>query len=297
MQARPVLIRQTQPQRLGFSFLRSIGGKWGKWKTRERGDCVKPFAGRWYAWALVPAVLAVGVMAAAWWWQESRMLMVLTLLSSGLLLVGSVIHLWLFSRWNQAIVATERFCREETVELLRRYRHDVMNHLQLIQGYIQMDKVDRGREYIDCLAAYAQQHAALSHRELPLISYVALKHAVYSPQLELAWNGPWPAERLDHLLEWKLAGCLDEILQHCGMVSEDSPGKLAISFSIPGDHETANIEMYVSGEHVKEDWMRHLDTIWEKHGFSVIRVPEGNTWCIRARTVSGMGNPRFFEKS
>ncbi|QHS22896.1 hypothetical protein GWK91_08035 [Virgibacillus sp. MSP4-1] len=35
---------------------------------------------------------------------------------------------------------------EEIVDMIRHYRHDLLNHLQLIQGYAQMDKLDKVKE-------------------------------------------------------------------------------------------------------------------------------------------------------
>ena len=45
-----------------------------------------------------------------------------------------------------------------TVQILQRTQHDLMNHLQVIQGYLAMDKIDIVKEKLDeCINHYEQE--------------------------------------------------------------------------------------------------------------------------------------------
>src|SRR5690625_248752 len=50
-----------------------------------------------------------------------------------------------------------------TVEILQRTQHDLMNHLQVIQGYLAMDKIDVVKEKLDECINYYEQERKLFH--------------------------------------------------------------------------------------------------------------------------------------
>jgi pentatricopeptide repeat protein len=47
------------------------------------------------------------------------------------------------------IVMAEQAIREEILRLLRLQRHDFINHIQVIQAFIQLGKLDKALRYID----------------------------------------------------------------------------------------------------------------------------------------------------
>lgn len=54
-----------------------------------------------------------------------------------------------------------------TLEVLRHARHDWLNRIQLIKGYIALNKVDRVREILDEIIADAHQESKLSNMNIP----------------------------------------------------------------------------------------------------------------------------------
>lgn len=56
---------------------------------------------------------------------------------------------------------------DEVIDLLRHYRHDLLNHLQLIKGYASMNKLDKVKEKIDQGIVLSRQEAKLSDLNCP----------------------------------------------------------------------------------------------------------------------------------
>ncbi|HEU4963127.1 MAG TPA: Spo0B domain-containing protein [Bacilli bacterium] len=82
--------------------------------------------------------------------------------------------------------ATVRDLMEESLEVLRIYRHDLMNQVQLLQAYSQMKKYDRLQEPIAALVAEAQRHTEWSAFPSSVISYVVLSRDIrYGMMLKL----------------------------------------------------------------------------------------------------------------
>jgi stage 0 sporulation protein B (sporulation initiation phosphotransferase) len=74
---------------------------------------------------------------------------------------------------------------EENLEVLRTYRHDLMNQVQLLQAYSQMKKYDRMQEPIRALVAEAKRHTEWSSFPSPMISYVVLSRDIRHSMLRL----------------------------------------------------------------------------------------------------------------
>ncbi|ASS74955.1 hypothetical protein CIG75_08130 [Tumebacillus algifaecis] len=74
---------------------------------------------------------------------------------------------------------------EDSLDVLRIYRHDLMNQVQLIHAYSQMKKFDRLQIPIQSLIAEAQRHTELSALASPMISYVVLTRDICYQMLQL----------------------------------------------------------------------------------------------------------------
>jgi stage 0 sporulation protein B (sporulation initiation phosphotransferase) len=74
---------------------------------------------------------------------------------------------------------------EESLEVLRIYRHDLMNQVQLLQAYSQMKKFDRLQEPIQSLVAEAQRHTEWSSFPSTILSYIVLSRDIRYPMLQL----------------------------------------------------------------------------------------------------------------
>lgn len=76
---------------------------------------------------------------------------------------------------------------EELLNLLRIQRHDFMNHLQVVSGYIQLDKCDQAKEYITQVSLELQktgQIFKISDHELVLKLLLTLQNG-FKNQVEL----------------------------------------------------------------------------------------------------------------
>lgn len=62
----------------------------------------------------------------------------------------------------------------DLLEVLKVQRHDFMNHLQVISGYIQLKKYDRAHEYIGQVAEELKQASLISKLNCPEIISVVL---------------------------------------------------------------------------------------------------------------------------
>lgn len=61
-----------------------------------------------------------------------------------------------------------------TVEVLRHARHDWLNQIQLIKGYISLNNIDRVKEIIDEIVAESKNQSKLSNMKLPQFASLLL---------------------------------------------------------------------------------------------------------------------------
>lgn len=63
----------------------------------------------------------------------------------------------------------------DIVEVLRHSRHDWLNRLQLIKGNLDLNRIDRAKEYINEIVIEAQHESRLSNLRLPKFASLLLK--------------------------------------------------------------------------------------------------------------------------
>ncbi|MFS0775812.1 sporulation initiation phosphotransferase B [Neobacillus sp. 3P2-tot-E-2] len=63
----------------------------------------------------------------------------------------------------------------DIVEVLRHSRHDWLNRLQLIKGNLDLNRIDRAKEYINEIVIEAQHESKLSNLHLPIFSSLLFK--------------------------------------------------------------------------------------------------------------------------
>ncbi|MEW9032300.1 MAG: Spo0B domain-containing protein [Planifilum fimeticola] len=126
----------------------------------------------WWAWLkpLSPAVLCLFFSAVQpWGWRAGIVLGSLGILA---VLIG-VRHL--YEREQARFRIREA---ETSLGLLERKRHDWMNHVQVIMGYLSMKQIDRIRPYLEQLVKQAQRERSLSQVKHPplAVALVSLPH-------------------------------------------------------------------------------------------------------------------------
>lgn len=55
----------------------------------------------------------------------------------------------------------------DVVKVLQHYRHDLMNHLQIVQGYLSMNKADKANEKLKAVIALYEEERKLMHLKMP----------------------------------------------------------------------------------------------------------------------------------
>lgn len=63
---------------------------------------------------------------------------------------------------------------EDLLEVIQSQRHDFLNHLQVISGLLQLNKVDRAREYIDQVSLEAAQYSKTTQVSIPEVTAALL---------------------------------------------------------------------------------------------------------------------------
>lgn len=82
----------------------------------------------------------------------------------------------------------------QAVSLLRSQRHSIMNHLQVLSGWLQLQRPDRAAQYIDALAARLAADAEALRRVPPetgfLVLGIALEAEIYGVAVDWQVHGP-----------------------------------------------------------------------------------------------------------
>ncbi|MDQ0339505.1 signal transduction histidine kinase [Caldalkalibacillus uzonensis] len=70
----------------------------------------------------------------------------------------------------------ERQVKKRFIDHLRHYRHDILNHIQMVKGYIQLGRLDDVKRYIDHIVLQAHQESLLSQLGDPELAYLLLTY-------------------------------------------------------------------------------------------------------------------------
>jgi stage 0 sporulation protein B (sporulation initiation phosphotransferase) len=107
----------------------------------------------------------------------------------------------------------------DIVKVLRHSRHDWLNKLQLIKGNLDLNRIDRVKEYIDEIVIEAQNEAKLSNFRLPMFASLLLRSNWEKHAFELEYevlNDPTPVEINDYSLTTWIQSffvCLDQAIE------------------------------------------------------------------------------------
>lgn len=99
-----------------------------------------------------------------------------------------------------------------SLQLLRRQRHSFLNHLQVISGWLQLEKPERARQYLENVAARMTGESDVLRQASPglalLMLELGLEAETHGAHLDWRMAGPGPVladEQLDCLREAVLA--------------------------------------------------------------------------------------------
>lgn len=205
----------------------------------------------WWAWLkpLSPAVLCLFFSAVQpWGWRAGIVLVSLGILA---MLIG-------VRRLYEREQARFRIREAETsLGLLERKRHDWMNHVQVIMGYLSMKQIDRIRPYLEQLVKQAHRERCLAQVKHPplAVALVSLPHRFpeWDWEVEIGEGfqsiPPSEAERICQMVE--------ETTEEMGrMVSPDD--RMTVRFRFDRGEDGVIFSVNVSRERKvrKCDWER-----------------------------------------
>ncbi|MDB4896799.1 MAG: Signal transduction histidine kinase regulating citrate/malate metabolism [Firmicutes bacterium] len=87
----------------------------------------------------------------------------------------------------------------EALELLRRQRHSLINHLQVVSGWLQLDRADRARQYLESVAARIAVEADSTRQFPPALALVALALSLDAETygVAISWQASEPVAALE----------------------------------------------------------------------------------------------------
>lgn len=100
------------------------------------------------------------------------------------------------------------------LEMMSVQRHDFLNHMQVISGLVQLNKIDKVKEYINQVSLAFQKQSKVSHLSLPEVSAVLLvvQYLADKHQIEILYD--INTKLVDCAIPEKVLGnALEEILE------------------------------------------------------------------------------------
>ena len=154
------------------------------------------------------------------------------------------------------------------VEILRHARHDWLNRVQLIKGYISLNNIERVNKILDEIIADAYQESKLSNMNMPEFASLLLVYNWENHKIHLEYEvlGEEPGKGLaadDHLLtKWTssfldtLSSSVDDCAENCLSITiEEEDGGYRFFFDFRGR---------IMEESAVLNYLRHHSSIVDK---------------------------------
>jgi hypothetical protein len=159
---------------------------------------------------------------------------------------------------------------EELLNLLRVQRHDFVNHLQVISGYIQLKKHDKVMEYLTDISMALQNEGQVNKLENPILiaSLLTNRHEAGKWQVPLDINAI-SAVGLDDNEARGIADFINLLMQGILVEKQKKPlSAIPIDIIVSGDKKcTVDISTMVN-----DDWDR--DTLTGQIGLAKTKLGE-----------------------
>jgi hypothetical protein len=159
---------------------------------------------------------------------------------------------------------------EELLNLLRVQRHDFVNHLQVISGYIQLKKYDKVMEYLTDISVTLQNEGQVNKLENPILiaSLLTTKHEAGKWQIPVDIYA-MSAVVLDDNEARGIAEFISLLMQGILVEKQKKPlAAIPIDIKVSGDKKcTFNISTMVN-----DDWNR--DSLTRQIGLAKTKLGE-----------------------
>lgn len=195
----------------------------------------------WYSAVGIVGILAWIMLVVMQWPLQVRMVLATTAAAS----------VWVI--WKIMFKQRETQSRDRTIRLLNHYRHDWMNELQVLFGYLRLGKYDVLSEYMNKIKASAIQDSLLSKLgNTSLIMYL-LEHRISASgclvELELETEIDLSRLDLDGDKVYRIVrGVIERMVRYGSCY--DEPGVVSLGFDI--DNKELLVDFVYQGQ---ADWI------------------------------------------
>ncbi|WP_018132407.1 Spo0B domain-containing protein [Effusibacillus pohliae] len=167
---------------------------------------------------------------------------------------GWLLPLLLQREFNQR----DNHMRLESLRMMSQYRHDVMNQIQLVKGYLQMEKFDRLQHPVQKLISDAQRHSALSNLPGTKLAYALIERDLLSPLLRLQVELAEPGGEWDERLEDKILAVVMEVADAGETLSQELGVEAEWKLELHNRPQSFAITLRVLGEHVNDIYIQDV---------------------------------------
>ncbi|AIF45381.1 Spo0B domain-containing protein [Virgibacillus sp. SK37] len=157
---------------------------------------------------------------------------------------------------------------EQVVKLLQHYRHDLMNHLQLIQGYLSMGKIEKVESKVQSCFNHYDEERKLMSLNAPSLSLWVIEFNSRYEYLRLEYNIHVQNKNLNQIDK----GLKDQLEKIISCIIEESDGTELIEISLQLDEAEENtmtkvflcIKIKVNKEEIKQK-LKSMDWEYEQN--------------------------------
>lgn len=149
---------------------------------------------------------------------------------------------------------TARDLTEQNLRVLRCHRHDFLNHLQVILGYIQLGKVQPAEEYIKGINEELKGIRAISGLSIPEISVLLLFMRQKAGESNIRLDCDIKADLSEIAINPQdLVRIMSNLIDNAIFELKDSDQKdKLISVSLNSEGKKLNIEVFNTGSHIAD---------------------------------------------
>lgn len=175
----------------------------------------------------------------------------------------------------------EREGQEEAIRLLSQYRHDVMNQMQLVKGYLQLKKFDKLQGPVGKLVADARRHSSLSNLPDPRLAYRLLARDLSVPVLVLQVELSDPEGAWEYCRKRKFSDRLLQLADMGEMLTQRFGLRAEWNLTACERAETVAITLEILGDSVNDTYVDETVGLFAANGWTLSeRVRDGQTYIL-----------------
>jgi len=210
--------------------------------------------------------------AAALLWPEHKWLLIILLLW-----MAAIAAYWIRAdrkQQEERLTRTIESMQALASRTLNHHRHDWMNDLQVLYGYIRLQKQDKTIEYVDKIRERMANESSISRLGLPsLISFIqSFRTVTNTLELKVIIHGEVYLDKYEVDHERIAQTLIQTINTYRFAVKPDYGNPAVLRLELSADEEAVYASFYYEGEFVnKEQWKQKIKgqlegALWRKVG-------------------------------